>query len=76
MKKKLTLAPLLQYPDPKKPYQLKTDALDLVIGIVLRILIPQGYKPVAYESKMLSVSKRNYLIHDKELFAIVHILKK
>ena len=47
LKKRLTSAPLLQYPDPQKPYQLETDASDLAIGAVLRILTSEGYKPVA-----------------------------
>ena len=48
----------------------------MAIGAVLRILTPKGYLPVAYESRMLSKSKQNYPIHNKELFAIVHALKK
>ena len=59
LKKRLTSAPLLQYPNPQKPYQLETGALDLAIGAVLRILTPKGYLPVAYESRMLSKSKQN-----------------
>ena len=38
--------------------------------------IPDGFKPVAYESQMLSSSEQNYPIHDKELFAIVYAVKK
>ena len=76
LKKRLTLAPLLQYPDPQKPYQLETDEYNLAIGAVLRILTSDGYKPVAYKSQMLSKSEQNYPIHDKELFAIVYTLKK
>ena len=76
LKKRLTSALLLQYPDPQKLYQLEMDASDLEIGAVLRILTPKGYLPVAYESRMLSKSEQNYPIHDKELFAIVHALKK
>ena len=37
LKKQLTPAPLLQYPDPQKPYKLEMDASDLAIGAVLRI---------------------------------------
>ena len=76
LKKRLTLAPLFQYPDPQNLYQLKTDAFDLTIGAVLRILTSDRYKPVAYNSQMLSKSEQNYPIHNKELFAIVHALKK
>ena len=60
LKKRLTSAPLLQYPDPLKPYQLKTDASDLAIGAVLRILTSEGYKPVANKLRMLSKSKQIY----------------
>ena len=58
LKKRLTSAPLLQYPDPQKPYQLETDASDLAIGAVLRILTSEGYKPVAYKSRMLLKSEQ------------------
>ena len=76
LKKRLTSAPLLQYPDPQKPYQLETDASDLAIGAVLRILTSEGYKPVAYKSRELTKSEQNYPIQDKKLFAIVHNFKK
>ena len=76
LKQKLISAPVLQYPDPTKEYQLETDASDKAIGAVLRIQTDQGFKPVAYESRMLSPAEQNYAIHDKELFAIVHALKR
>ena len=69
-------APLLQYSEPKKPYQLNTDASYLAIGVVLKILTPQGYKLVAKKLKLLSVSEKNYLVHDKKLFAIVYTFTK
>ena len=72
----LTSAPLLQYLDPQKLYQLETDASDLAIRAMLRILTSDRYKPVAYKSQMLSKSEQNYPIHNKELFVIVHALKK
>ena len=50
--------------------------MDLAIGAVLRILTPKGYLPIAYETRMLSKSKQDYPIHNKELFAIVNALKK
>lgn len=76
LKKPLTSALLLQYPDPQKPHQLETDVSGLAIGAVLRILTSEGYKLVAYKSIMLSKSEQNYPIHYRELFAIVHALKK
>lgn len=76
LKKRFNLGLLLQYPDPQKPYQLETDASNLAIGAVLRILTSDGYKPVFFKSQMLSKSEQNYPIHNNELFAIVHALKK
>ena len=76
IKEKVNFSSLTLIPKPKKTYQLETDALDLAIREVLRILTPQGYKPVAYKFIMLSFLERNYPIHDKKLFEIVHALKK
>ena len=44
------LCPLLEYPDPQKPYQLETNVSDLAIGAILRILTLEGNKLIAYES--------------------------
>ena len=35
LKKQLTLALLMQYSDPQKPYQVKLGASDLAIGAIL-----------------------------------------
>ena len=75
LKKRLTSAPWLQYPDPLKPYQLKTDASDLAIGAVLRILTSEGYKPVAYKSRILTKSEQNYQVHNKKLLYMFTHLK-
>ena len=54
LKKRLTLALLLQYLVSQKPYQLETDASNLAIGAVLRISTSDVYRPVSYKSQMLS----------------------
>lgn len=36
----------------------------------------QGGRPVAFESKKLNCTQRNYSAYEQELFAIVHALKK
>ena len=69
-------APILQYPDLTKDYQLKTDASEKAIGAVLRIHTPDGFLPVAYKSQILTPSVKNYPIHNKEFFAVVYALKK
>ena len=55
---------------------MEADVSDKAIGAVLWIHTPDGFLPVAYESQMLTPSEQNYLIHNKELFAVIHALKK
>ena len=45
-------APSFLLPDPSKPFQVKTDASDYAIGVVLY----QDIKPIAFESKKLDES--------------------
>ena len=76
LKKKLTMAPVLQYPDPNKEYQLEKDASDKAIGAVLWIKTEDGFKPVAYKSCMLMLSEQKYSDHNKDVFAIFPIYLK
>ena len=69
-------APVLQYLNPNKEYKLETDTSDKAMGAVLRIKTEEGFKPVAYKSRMLTSSEQNYSIHNKELFKIIHAPKK
>ena len=68
----LTTAPLLVSPDSKAPFTVTTDASDMALGAVLA----QNDKPVAFLSKTFSGAERNWIIYEKELFAIVYTLKK
>ena len=46
--------------------QLETDVSDLAVGAILRILTANGYKPVAYESQLLSKSEHKFPFHNKD----------
>ncbi|GJP59655.1 hypothetical protein CLOP_g14233 [Closterium sp. NIES-67] len=58
-------APVLCITDPYHPFEVITDASDL----------GEGLQPIAYESRKLHAPERNYLIHDKEMLAVVHAFK-
>ncbi|XP_036433704.1 uncharacterized protein LOC118812695 [Colossoma macropomum] len=66
----LTHAPLLAFADPQKPYVLHVDASLRGLGAVLYQEHPEGLKPVAFASRGLSTSERNYHIHQLEFLAL------
>ena len=65
-------APLLVHFNPNYESMVETDALDGVLGVVLLQLQLSGeWHPVAYYSKTMILAEINYLIHDKEMLAII-----
>jgi len=68
----LTHAPVLQLPDPKKPYVVWSDASIVGTGAVL---LQEG-KPVAYTSRKLSPAEVNYSTTDQECLGIVTALRE
>jgi len=72
----LTSALVLILLDYEKLFTLITDASDYMTGSILEQEDAFGRShPVAYFSKSLQPTERNYEIHDKELLAIIHSLK-
>ena len=71
LKRRLTSAPMLKFPEFKKPFEVHTDASDFAIGGVLM----QEGRPVAFESKKLSDVERRWPTQEKEMWAVVHCLK-
>ena len=72
---RLTDAPVLAYPDPNEPFILDTDASGVGIGGVLSQNINGEERVIAYASKTLSKSQRNYCTTNRELLA-VHVFVK
>ena len=75
LKQRLTESPVLTYPrfaPSADQFILLTDASATGIGAVLE----QGEHIVAYTSRMLSNSERNYSVIQRECLAIVHALKQ
>ncbi|WVZ81363.1 hypothetical protein U9M48_028749 [Paspalum notatum var. saurae] len=71
LKKRLTTAPVLTFPDMHKPFSVSCDASRLGLGCVLM----QEGKVIAYASRQLRDHEKNYPTHDLELAAVVHALK-
>ncbi len=67
----LVKAPVLKLPNFDKDYEIHSDASDFAIA---GILMQEG-KLVAFESKKLSETKRRWLTHEKEIWAVIHRLK-
>jgi hypothetical protein len=67
LKHRLCCAPILTLPYLQQPFEIKTDASDYAIGVVLT----QQRHPVAYHSETLSDTVQNYPTYDKEMYSIV-----
>ena len=75
LKEKLTQAPILVYPrfdSEALPFVLQTDASSVGVGAVLE----QGGKVVAYASRTLTKSERQYSVIQRECLATVYGMKQ
>lgn len=70
IKQCLTNAPVLAFADPDKPYTLHVDASLTGLGAVLYQAYPKGLRPVAFASRKLSSSEKNYAIHQLEFLSL------
>ncbi len=76
LKKALTNAPVLAFPDYFAPFVLYTDASATGIGAVLMQQNDRGEnRVIAYASWTLNSAECNYSVTDKETLAVVWALK-
>ena len=76
LKERFIKEPVLAAPDIDKKMRMEVDALDYVMGGVLLIECGGGlWRLVAFLSKSLNETERNYEIHDKEMLAIIRGLE-
>ena len=68
----LATAPILAIVNPHKPFVVEIDASARAIRAVLL----QDGRPMAYESKKLDRAQLNYSPYERELYVIIHALKK
>jgi hypothetical protein len=67
----LVKASVLKLPDFDNEFEIHSDASNFVIG---GVLVQEG-RPMAFESKKLSETKRRWPTHEKEMWAVIHCLK-
>ena len=76
LKGSLTSARVLAYPTREGKFVLDTDASDHGIGAVLSQFQGGMERPIAFASRTLSKSERNYCVTRRELLAIVEFVKQ
>ena len=74
----VTSAPVLTTPADDQPFRIEADSSDFATGAVLSQLSAEdgNWHPVAFLSKSLWETERNYEIHDKEMLAIIRALEE
>jgi len=76
LKERFTKEPVLAAPDIDKKMRMEVDASDYAMGGVLSMECKDGlWRLVAFLSKSLNETERNYEIHDKEMLAIIRGLE-
>ena len=76
LKEKFTKEPVLAVPNLDKKMRMEVDVLDYMMGGVLSMEGKNGlWRPVAFFSKSLNKTERNYEIHDKEMLVIIRGLE-
>ena len=76
LKRVFTMKPVLVALDLDKEFRVEANASNYATGGVLSIKCSdEMWRPVAFISKSLSNTERNYEIHDKEMLAVVRCLE-
>ena len=77
LKTKLFERPIVRLPDPQLSFILETDASTVAVGAVLKqkFLDTNLEHPVAFFSRALSGSERNYSVYELEMYAVVRAVE-
>ena len=76
-KKLLVTAPVLAHYDPALPMKMAGDASAYGIGAVISHVFPDGSeRPIAFASRTLSTSERNYAQVEREALSLVYGIQK
>ena len=74
LKKALTEAPILAYPDFNLPFILACDASDVGIGAILSQVQGGKERVIAYASWTLNAAQKNYTVTECECLAVVEFI--
>ena len=67
---------MLVTPELDKEFRVKADASNFATGGVLSVKCDNNlWRPVAFISKVLNKTERNYEIHDKEMLGVIRCLE-
>jgi hypothetical protein len=72
LKEKISSAPMLALPNLRQPFEIQTYASNYAMGAVLL----QYGKPICFHFETFNGAVINYPTYDKELYALVQIVKK
>ena len=76
LKERFTKEPILAAPDIDKKIRIEVDVSDYAMGSVLSMECEDGlWRPVAFLSKSLNETERNYEIYNKEMLAVMRGLE-
>jgi len=76
LKRVFTTKPVLAAPDLDKEFRVEANVSNYATGGVLSMKCSDKmWRPVAFISKSLSDTERNYEIHDKEMLAVIRCLE-
>jgi len=76
LKEMLADAATLAYPDPEAAFEIHPDACGYGIGVVLLQKQEGTERPLAFASRLMSSSEKNYSITEKECLALIWAIKK
>jgi len=76
LKAVFTTRPMLATPELDKEFRVEADASNFATGGVLSVKCDDSlWRPVAFISKALNETERNYKIHDKEMLGVIRCLE-
>src|SRR3954470_16983390 len=72
----MSTAPVLAMPKDEEPFMIECDASEGALGAILSQKQEDKWRLVAFLSKALNPTERNYKIYNKELLAIITTFDK